>query len=396
MGRKIGVGTVNISARGKKYLLDVVDNNRLSYGKYSARFEAMFARMHGCRYGILSNSGTSALQVALDAMKKLYKWADGDEVIVPALTFVASVNVILQNRLKPVFVDVDPDYFELDPGKIEVLITPRTRAIMAVHLFGQPADMPGITRVARRHGLRIIEDSCETMLARQNGRSVGSFGDVACFSTFSAHLITTGVGGITTTNNSRLLKLIQSLMNHGRNNIYISLEDDDNVKHPRFKIVMKNRFNFVHLGYSYRLTEMEAAIGLSQLEEYKKIIGPRKTNAAYLTRELSVLQEYLDLPKIRSGSDHVFMVYPMVLKDKRTDLDDLLLYLEKNGIETRYLLPILNQPVYKELRINKKLYPVANRLTKRGFYIGCHQDLKKTDLDYMISVFRKFFLPKHR
>jgi len=188
---QIGVGGFRISARAKDLVMEVLDSNRLTAGPMMARFEQEVARLHGCKYGLMSNSGTSSLQIALAVLKETYGWEDGDEVLVPALTFVATSNVVLLNGLHPVFVDVDPRYYTIDPSKIAASITPRARAIMPVHIAGLPCDMDPLLDVARAHGLRIVEDSCEAMFSRYKGRPVGSFGDIACFSTYAAHVITT-------------------------------------------------------------------------------------------------------------------------------------------------------------------------------------------------------------
>ena len=192
--------------------------------------------MHGCRFGVLSNSGTSALHVAVAALKEIHGWADGDEVIVPAVTFVATINVVIHNNLTPVLVDVDPHYYELDPDGVENAVTARTRAMIPVHLFGQPCDMDPLMDIARRHDLRVIEDSCETMVAKYKGRTVGSFGDIACFSTYVAHLLTTGVGGLNTTNSPEYAVSLRSLINHGRDSIYTNIDDDDNLGPERLRL----------------------------------------------------------------------------------------------------------------------------------------------------------------
>src|SRR5262249_5744359 len=158
--------------------------------------------------GLMCNSGTSALQIALAALKEVYGWQDGDEVLVPALTFVATPNVVFYNNLKPVFVDVDPQYFTIEPSKIEAKITPRTRAVMPVHIGGLPCDMDPILELACRHDLRIVEDSAEAMFSCYRGRPVGSFGDVGCFSTYVAHMLVTGVGGVCTTNDPGLIVIL--------------------------------------------------------------------------------------------------------------------------------------------------------------------------------------------
>ena len=145
----IGVGTLQLTSEAKQLVMQVLDSNRLSYGPMSPTFEETFAEIHGCQFGVVSNSGTSALHVAIAALKEIHKWNDGDEVIVPAVTFVATLNVVLHNNLKPVIVDVDPDHYDMDPVKLAAAVTPRTRAIIPVHLFGQPADMDPILAISR-------------------------------------------------------------------------------------------------------------------------------------------------------------------------------------------------------------------------------------------------------
>lgn len=381
---KITLGHLSLNDDAKKYVNDALDNNRLSAGKYADAFESKFADLHGCKHGVFCNSGTSALQIALAALKELHGYKDGDEVLVPATTFVASVNVILQNGLTPVFVDVDPFTFNMDPELIPAKISARMRAIMPVHLFGLPADMQSIMKIAEDKGLQVIEDSCETMFASQNKWVVGSFGDVACFSTYVAHLIVGGVGGIVTTNRPDIMNLCRSLMAHGRDAIYTNIDQDDNITQD----MMSRRYRFERVGYSYRCTELEAAIALSELEVWRANITTRRINAEYLTRRLQSFP--VQLPVIPAGFNHSFMMYPMVLAE-REDRDKFLMYLEKNGIETRYLFPLLSQPVYQKLFPGlDEQYPSARRLGRHGFFIGMHQGLTVADMKYIHGVFAEY------
>jgi dTDP-4-amino-4,6-dideoxygalactose transaminase len=388
--RVIGVGTFTASARAKRLVMEALDNNRLSYGPMMQKFEADFAKLHGCRFGIMSNSGTSALQLALQAMKELHGWADGDEVLVPAVTFVATANIVLHNRMTPVLVDVEPKYYEINPELIERTITPRTRAIIPVHLFGQPADMDPIVEIARKHSLKIIEDSAETMFASYNGCRAGALGDIGCFSTYVAHLLVTGVGGINTTNDPDYAVKIRSLLNHGRDSIYISIDDDKNKSQDELRTIIERRFRFVSIGHSFRATEMEAALGLAQLEHWRPDIDQRRRNAAQLTNALRKFDNHLQTPEIRPGSEHSFMMYPLVLRSESKRR--LVNYLEENGIETRDMLPLTNQPVYHRLLgWQEDQFPVAQWINNNGFYIGCHQDLSDIDLDYIAESFDRFF-----
>ncbi len=357
-----------------------------------SRFESGIASLHGCRFGLMSNSGTSALQIALAALKERHGWADGDEVLVPALTFVATSNVVLYNGLRPVFVEVDPTYYTIDPAEIERRITSRTRAIMPVHIGGMPCDMDPIMDICRRHGLRMVEDSAETMFARYRGKVVGSFGDVGCFSTYAAHIISTGVGGLCTTNDAELLVLMKSIMNHGRDSIYIRIDDDAGRTGDELFQVADRRFSFIRLGHSFRCTEMEAALGIAQLEEREAQWATRQRVAARYRAGLASLGDRLQLPALRPDTDHAYMFFPLVLTDTSSSRPRLIQFLEERGVETRYLLPLINQPVYRELFGNLDAeYPVAARLNENAFYVGCHPEMTDDDADYVVDCLQTYF-----
>lgn len=391
--KKIAIADLKITKQAKQLVQKALNSNRLTYGPITEKFESEFAKIHNRKFALFMNSGTSALQVGLHALKEYYKWKDGDEVLVPTITFVASSNVIIQNNLKPVFVDVDPNYYEIDSHQIEKHITKRTRAIMPVHLFGQSCDMDSIMQIAKKYNLRVIEDSCESLFTKYKGKPVGSLGDVSCYSTYVAHFIVTGVGGLACTNNDNLAILMRSLMFHGRNNIYLKIEDDDTGNKKRLLDITSKRFQFEHVGYNYRVTEMESALGLIELKKWKTIIIRRQRNADFLTKNLSRFSEYLQLPKIRPETEHGFMLYPIVIKNNEVNREKLIVYLETHGIETRYLMPLLNQPVYKKLFGNnlEQKYPTAKYLNKNGFIIGCHHYLNYSDLRYIVKVFTNFF-----
>jgi dTDP-4-amino-4,6-dideoxygalactose transaminase len=238
---QLGVGTFDPTDRERELLMQALTSGRLSYGPMTRRFEREFAAFHDAKHAVFVNSGTSALCIALACLREVHGWQDGDEVLVPALTFVATANVVLEHRMTPVFVDCDPRTYNIDPGKIEARITPRTRAIMVVHLFGQVADMDPILAIAAKHGLRVIEDSCETMGVRYKGRKAGSFGDISCFSTYVAHLIVTGVGGLAVTRDEKLAEILRSLANHGRDSIYLSIDDDKDIDGARFSRKWRRR-----------------------------------------------------------------------------------------------------------------------------------------------------------
>lgn len=357
-----------------------------------SRFEAEIASLHGCLHGLMCSSGTAALQIALAALKELCGWNDGDEVLVPAITFVATANVVIYNNLRPVFVDVDPLYYTLDPTRLEERITPRTRAIIPVHIGCLPCDMDPILEIARAHSLRVVEDSSEAMFARYAGKPVGSFGDIACFSTYAAHMITTGVGGLCTTNDPDLLVLMKSTMNHGRDSIYIRIDDDEGKSGDDLFRIVDGRFSFVRMGHSFRVTEMEAALGIAALDDRHAQWDCRQRIATRLLDGLASLSDRLQLPHQRPGSDHGYMFFPLVLTRNSDRRADVIRFLEERGVETRYLLPLINQPAYRRMFGNlDDQYPVAARLNDYAFYVGCHPEMTDEDADYVVKSLHAYF-----
>lgn len=361
--------------RQKKLVKQVLKSGRLTYGDKTREFEDRFAHIHGANYALFTSSGTAALKVALNALKDRYKWKDGDEVIIPAVTFVATMNVVIMNNLKPVLVDVDPHTANINPKLIEAAITKRTRAVIPVHLLGQPADMDAIMKIAEKHKLKVIEDSCETMFVNQLR------GDVACFSTYLAHLLVTGVGGLALTNDKRLATDMRSIMFHGRDESYLNIDDKP--------ADIRKRFWFPRFGYSDRMTELEAALGLGELDDWPIMIRKRQENADYLIRELVKLDRIpVDYP-ISSVLGHAFMFFPMLVERR----DNLMLYLESRGIQTRTMMPLTIQPIVKkhikgDLR---RRYPSATYINEHGLLIGCHQYLKKKQLDKIVTAIKGFY-----
>ena len=387
--RHIGVGGWHCTNQARQNILRVLDSGRLSYGPYSKELEYRFAAMHGNQFGILSSSGTDSLQIALQAMKEIHGWQDGDEVIVPSVTFVATVNVVLHNNLKPVLVDVEKNYYGIDPALIEKAITRRTRAIIPAHLFGMPCNMLCVCGLAGRYDLRVLVDSCETVCAEHRDKPIGQWGDISVFSFYVAHLLTTGVGGIATTDNVEYATAMRSLANHGRDSIsYFSIDDDDDLEVGRLREVVEKRFHFERIGHSSRLTELEAAIGVAHLDTIESEVTKRRLNALHLYTGLMPLLDKLQLPKTRPHTSSSYMMFPIVLIEGSKW--DLVNYLEERGIETREMLRLTDQPCYKGLW-DLDDYPVAKWLNERGFYIGCHPGLSTDDLDYIIDAHRDYF-----
>lgn len=362
----------------------VVKSGRLTYGPFTKELEEKFAKLHNFKYCIFTNSGTSALQIAWHYLKDRYGWKDGAEVIVPSVTFVATLNTILQNRLRPVLVDIDLGTFNINPAEIAKKITKKTVAICPVDLLGRPVDISRILEVSKKYNLKIVEDSCETMfVSHSNGRPVGSCANIACYSSYLAHIISTGVGGFLCTNDYYAHKYLRSMIWHGRDDYYLSIDDD---KKDKAKL-LRTRFRFDKPGYSYRLTEMEAALGVDELDRANQIIKMRKSNAKNLHKLLFPFMEHIILPRLQE--DNAWMFFPIICADG-VDRDKLCLFLEEKGIQIRMIMPLTNQPVYKGMW-NPDDYPVAQWLDKKGFLIACHQFLDSADLRYIVEVFKEYF-----
>lgn len=390
----IGVGCVDIGLKEKEYVNQVLDSGLITAGPILDKFETDFAAAHGCKHGLFLNSGTDALRCALAALKEANGWSDGDEVIVPALTFIATSNIVLQNGMTPVFVDVDPETFNINPAEIPVAITPKTRCIIPVHLFGLPCDMKPIQNIAKKYGLKIIEDSCETMGVRYRGRVVGSFGDIACFSTYAAHVITTGVGGLAITNDPQLSKLMRSFANHGRDPHFLGFRDSFRLNPKKYGNkygavdIIANRFTFERVGYSARGTQLEAALGLAQLERLQQIVDQRGHNYFFMNIQLGDVPG-LQVQKTPTESEHAAMMFPIVLTDPGFSRIDVMKAIEDRGVETRPFFNILGQRPYAIHGNREDLFPVAKNLSHQGFYVACHHMLEREDLWQIVDAIKE-------
>lgn len=357
---QIKLAWADIDAQAKRNVRDVLKSGWVSAHKYMPEFESKVAALHGCKYGVMVNSGTDALRIALATLKEVYQWKDGAEILVPAVTFVATVNVVLQTRLKPVFVDVERFTYNMNPTLISKAISKNTVGIIPVHLFGLPCDMKRISWVASQHGLKIIEDSCESMFVHK------ITGDFGCFSTYMAHIIQTGVGGVLTTNSRRNYDIARSYMNHGR--------DKDTTK-----------YRFERVGYSSRATEFEAALGCAQLERREKILKRRQNFAWQLWKALPG-EPFLQMPIITKPSSWMF--FPMILL--KGDRDKFMRHLLRHGVESRQMMPLINQPPYKDM-VRPGEFPVAEWINRQGLCLPCHQKLDENDFAHMLDAIYAFF-----
>lgn len=354
----------------KKLVKQVLRSGRLTYGPKTKEFERQFASIHGWDNALFTSSGTDALKIAIGALKDKYGWRDGDEVLIPAVTFVATMNAVIMNNLTPVLVDVELETCNIDPKKIARSISGRTVAIIPVHLLGQPADMLAIMKIAYERGLAVIEDSCETMFV-----PTGPHGDIACYSTYIAHLLVTGVGGLITTDDDELATVMRSMMFHGRDESYLTMDDKSNPN---------AHYRFPRFGYSDRLTEFEAALGLGGLKDWKLMLELRQFNARYLMDRLSQFKSPDRFP-VTKVENHAFMFLPLLVPER----DALAEFLDTWDIHTRHIMPLINQPLVKPYLI--KRYPNAEMIEKEGILLPCHQYLTKSDMDYMAERIQAFY-----
>jgi perosamine synthetase len=343
------VATPNFGGNELKYLTDAFLSTWISStGPYIDKFEEKFSKYSDCKYGIAVSNGSVALHVALVALGV----GKGDEVIVPDLTFAATINAVLHANATPVIVDIEEESWCIDPKEIQNAITSKTKAIIPVHLYGQVCDMDGIMDIAERYNLKVIEDCAEAHGAMFNGKKVGSFGDIGCFSFFGNKVITTGEGGMCTTNNEYLDTKIRVLRDHG-------MSRDKKYWH-----------NVV--GYNYRLTNLQAAIGLAQFERISEIHNNRKEYEYVYKKNLNKLNLTFQ-KKIDKRKKITWLVSAMT--DKNIDRDKFLEVLKGNGIDARpFFYPLSVMHIYSSYC--KKNTPISNMVSKRGLNLPTYESLK--------------------
>lgn len=399
---RIPFGTISISNKSKKLINEILASNRVSCGRYVREFEKRFAELIGVKEAVALSSGTDADALALAV---LYDFGAmrGDEVIIPALSFVATGNAVLQAGFTPVFVDVETDTLNIDVSKIESAVTGRTRAIMPVHLVGKSADMDPINAIAKKHKLYVVEDAAEAYGTVYKGRPVGTLGDMAAFSLYVAHIITAVEGGIVTTDRKDFAEVLRSLRSHGRacKCEKCILNTNSGYCDKRFKYGANNdiRFVFERVGFSAKMNEMEAAVGLGNLDDYDKILGQRRRNLRYLADKFIEFDQYMvtiaEGPNEKIGP-HAFPV--IIKKDAPFTREELTAFLERKGIDTRTLFSSMPTqcPGYKFLGHKLGDFPNAEYIGNKGFHIGIHQDLGRRELDYFLDCIDAFLADKIR
>jgi len=394
--RRVTVGTVAVGEEGKRRVREALDRGRISGGKFVQEFEEAFAAYHGLKYGIAVSTGTDADAVAVATL--LSRGAErGDDVIVPALTFVSVANAVLHAGLIPRFADVDADSCNLDPAAVEAALTPRTRAIMAVHNFGRPAPMAELAEIASRRGLMLLEDAAEAHGARYRGRLVGTFGAMATYSFYVAHILTTGEGGMVITDDDELARLCRSLRAHGRAcDCKVCVLNVDSSYCPlRYKYGDDTdiRFHFERVGFSSKMNELEAALGIEQVSRMDDIVSARRARMEYYNEHLARFEGYLKLFKPGPGEEISPLCYPVVVKPEAPFARfELTRFLEQHGVETRPAFGSIptQQPAYGWMGHAEGEFPGAEFVGARGFYIGCHQNISDADAAYVVDVCAEF------
>lgn len=351
----------------KKYLVECVDTNWISSaGKYIELFEEQFSRYCNAKYGVTVTSGTAALHLAFVAAGI----GPGDEVIMPTFNIASPAFAAVYCGAKPVFVDSEPDTWNMDPTLIEQKITRRTKAIVPVHMYGHPCDMTAIMRIARRHKLIVIEDAAEAHGAEYKGKKAGGIGDMGCFSFYGNKIITCGEGGMVVTNRKKWADKIKQLRN--------------------LSFLPEKRFWHKEIGFNYRMTNMQAALGLAQFERIEQMTQKRRANAAIYSSRLSKIKG-LTLPVERSYAKNVYWMYSfLVNKNFGVNRDALMCRLKEKGVETRtFFIPMHQQPVFKKMGIlDNGPYPVADDIAARGMYVPSGSGLKKSEIMYICDCIK--------
>lgn len=391
----------------EKEMVNLVDSSLdfwLTTGRYAEEFERRFAEVMHQRYCMIVNSGSSANLIAVSALTspllKSERLVAGDEVVTVAAGFPTTVTPLIQNGLVPVFVDVDIETFNINADLIEAAITPKTRAIVLAHTLGNPFDLDKVKEIADKYNLFLVEDCCDAVGSTYNGKMVGTFGDIATTSFYPAHHITMGEGGSVLTSNPILKRAATSLRDWGRD-CYCD-PGCDNTCGRRFKGQYgdlpegyDHKYVYSHLGYNLKVTDMQAAVGVAQLDKLNDFIQKRKDNFKLLSEGLKKYEDYLILPKATPNSDPSWFGFPFSIRQgapfKRNDLAN---FLENHKILTRQLFAgnMIKQPAFKDVN-----YRVVGELTNTDYimgntiFIGVYPGIDTVRMDYILEVFDNFF-----
>jgi perosamine synthetase len=359
--RKIPVASPIFNGNEKKYVNDCLESGWISSnGEYIKKFEEEFAKFCNVKHAISCSNGTVALHLPLLA----YGVGPGDEILIPTLTYIATANAATYCGATPVLVDSDPDSWNISVEDIEKKVTPKTKGIIIVHIYGHPVDMDPVMEVAKKYNLFVIEDAAEAHGAQYKDKIVGSIGDVATFSFFGNKIITTGEGGMIVTNNDELAVQMRLLKGQGM---------DPN-----------RRYWFPIVGYNYRMTNIQAAIGLAQLENIQWHLQKRKDLSLLYKKHFNRLSNYISIHEEQRWAKHSYWMFSILLKkDTKIERDQLMQMLEKEAIETRPVFyPMHVMPPYKD---EHSSYPIADYIAQRGINLPTHALVTEEDVKYIVD-----------
>ena len=344
----------------RRYLNECIDSNWISSGgAFVPRFERLFAEQMGCRFGIACANGTAALHLALATLGI----GRGDEVVIPAFTMIATANAVAYTGATPMLADSEPQTGNINPLWVEPLIGPRTKAIVVVHTYGHPVEFDSIARIAARNGIPVVEDAAEAHGAIYGGRRVGSLGAAASFSFYGNKIVSTGEGGMVTTNDPEIARLARLLRDHA--------------------FSPERHFWHSFVGFNYRMTNLQAAVGLAQTERLEHLVEARRQHARWYTERLAAVPG-LKLPVEREGVRSANWMYGILVGDDfGMSRDELRRRLASRGIETRtFFIPIHLQPIYFR-KFRDRSFPVAEHLCRRGMYLPSGSGLSEEEVDFV-------------
>ena len=403
-----GISTVPVSGKvfDEKELQLLVDSSLdfwLTTGRYAEEFEKSFAKVMGMRHAMLCNSGSSANLLAVSSLMspRLGKRAlkEGDEVLTVAAGFPTTVNPIIQNRLVPVFVDVELGTYDATIERLEAAIGPKTKAIVMAHTLGNPFDAEGVMRLAEEHKLWVVEDACDAVGAKFGGKPVGSFGDLSTTSFYPAHHITMGEGGCVLVKKASMKKIVESYRDWGRD--CWCPTGKDNTCNRRFDWQLgelpygyDHKYIYSHIGYNLKMTDMQAAVGVAQLEKLPTFIQARNRNWKRLRDGLKSLEEFFILPKATKNSEPSWFGFALTVREGAPFTRfDLVQHLESRRIGTRQLFGgnLLLQPAYLNfpMRVSGDLRN-ADVISKSTFWIGVYPGLTNEMIDFMVATVHEF------
>jgi len=365
LGRKIPIAKPVLGKEELEAVRRVFESGILVQGERIRLFEEEFAELIGVEHAVAMANGTLALDTALKALGI----GPGDEVVTSAFSFVASSNCVLFQGAKPVFADIDPRSFNIDSSDVAKKVTAKTKAIIPVHLFGQPAEMDALKEIAEDHGLALVEDAAQAHGAEFKGLKAGGLGDVGCFSFYATKNMTTGEGGMITTNKSELARKARLIRNHGD----------------------AGKYYHVILGYNYRMSEASAALGSVQLRKLDKMNERRRKNAEALTSGIEKISG-LTPPYLKNNVKHVFYQYVVrVEEDYLMERDKLAEHLLERGVEVavHYPTPVYGQPLYRKLGYGKTVCPTAEDVCKRVLSLPVHPSVTEEDIKYIVDVLKE-------